>query len=380
MELLIAIQENPLATLEWLAQRTRKSKPTIAKRLVILEGSRPQNVFMQDPEQGRIYTVSPLLNYHNLGFEYFGAVVETESLKQTQKLEKLIVKHPYILHRSRCYGASNGILFQFRSPEGTRAKILEFLEQIVEKNIIVGYRSLASDHTLPVYTFLNAGKDYWNSSTMTWNFNWDQWFVKDGTEIPKRKPKGAPGKSLLWLTKKDIYLINEVLTSARRKNKEILTLLGAQGVEFTPQTFSRRYAAIREECFTKYRTFIDPTIFDVHNTVVITGQASKNYLNKLSARLSTNPVPFESTMRTADKELFWYIRLPGSHLSKLITGMSSDLDNLSVYLLDYRESARYLLEPAAFDEEEHKWIQDEEFMVSDVLKKNVPQKAHNKIL
>ncbi|MDF1540045.1 MAG: hypothetical protein P1Q69_14215 [Candidatus Thorarchaeota archaeon] len=366
MDLLIAIQENPLATLDWLADRTKVSKPTTAKRLAVLEGSRPQNISIRDPEQGRIFTVTPLLSYHNLGFEYSGAIVETKSLKQTNKLEKLISYHPYIRHRSRCYGAANGILMQFRSPEGSMTKILEFLDQLVERKLASGYRILPSNRSPPVYSSLSA-RD-WDLSTLTWDFDWDEWFAAEATDIPKNSPKGPSGNALSWLMKKDIYLMNEIIRSARRKNKAILEALRNQGIDFTPQTFSRRYTMMKDTCFIRYRTFIDPKVFDVYNNVVITGQASKSYLKKLSVRLNSNPIPFESSMRIAGSELFWYVRLQGAHLSKLISRMSSDMDDLRFYILDYSESFRYFLEPEAYNDDEHKWIQDDQFMIYDVLK------------
>ena len=139
-------------------------------------------------------------------------------------------------------------------------------------------------------------------------------------------------------------------------------------VDFTPQTFSRRYSSIKEECFNGYRTHFDPTIFDVYNTVIITGNASKNYLNKLAARLNSNPIPFESTLRVSGKEMFWYVRLQASHLSKLLSRMSTDLEHLSVYLLDYSESRRYAMEPEAYEEDQHRWNKDEQYMIHDVLK------------
>ncbi|MFW9851030.1 MAG: hypothetical protein ACFFF4_18030 [Candidatus Thorarchaeota archaeon] len=366
LKLLIAIQESPLATLDWLAKRTKTSKPTLAKRLAILEGSHPDRMFANDPEQGRVFSVAPILSYHNLGFEYFGTIIETNTLKQTKKLEKLIGSHPYIRHRSRCYGAANGLLLQFRYPEGSRGFIIEFLERLVADKIVIAYHPLASDQTSPVYTSLNAKG--WDPSSLTWDFDWDDWYHKEGTTTPLTKPSGPSGKALSWLTKKDIYLINEALTSSRRKNKEILISLREKGVEFTPQTFSRRYATLKEECFIRYRTFITPTIFDVYNTVILTGQGTRKYLRMLASRLDTHPIPFGSTMRIEGNNLFWYIRLQGAHLSKLISRVSSDLENLSVFLLDYSESMRYLLEPDAYNETKHSWIQDENFMIEDVLR------------
>jgi hypothetical protein len=366
LDLLIAIQERPLATLDWLAKRTKTSKPTIAKRLGVLEGTRPQVPSMLDPEKGRIFTVSPILNYHNLGFEYFAVIVETKALKETIRLEKMITNHPYIRHRSRCYGATNGLFFQFRSPIGSRDNLLTFLDTLVENGLASSYHQLASSQTPAVYSALNA--EDWDTSTLTWDFKWDEWFESKSEKIPSTAPKGPSGKVLTWLTRKDVYLMNEVIKSSRRKNKEILESLRKQGVEFTPQTFSRRYATIKEECFIKYRTFIDPTIFDVYNSVIISGEATKKYLKDLSDRLESNPVPFESSMRTDGKELFWYVRLQASHLSKLISRMSSDLNNLAVYLLDSSESYRYFLEPSAYDDQKHSWIQDERYMINDVLK------------
>ena len=102
---------------------------------------------MSDPEQGRSFTVAPLLSYHNLGFEYVAFIIETNTLKQTIKLEKLAPQYPYIQYRARCYGASNGLLFQFRIPEKSKKNVVEFMNQIVEKKIATNYQILASDQT-----------------------------------------------------------------------------------------------------------------------------------------------------------------------------------------------------------------------------------------
>ncbi|MCK5238399.1 MAG: hypothetical protein KAR33_02555 [Candidatus Thorarchaeota archaeon] len=48
--------------------------------------------------------------------------------------------------------------------------------------------------------------------------------------------------------------------------------------------------------------------------------------------------------------------------------MSTDLEHLSVYLLDYSESRRYAMEPEAYEEDQHRWNKDEQYMIHDVLK------------
>ena len=364
--MLIAIQENPLATIEDLAERTKVSKPTLAKRLSVLEGTRPQNLAFEDPEQGRFFTVIPNLSYHNLGFEYVGMIVETKQLKQTKQVEKIATKHPYTQYRARCYGASNGVLLQFRTPVGTREQIIQLADKMVEKGIGESYRELPADGNPPVYTSLNAKG--WIPKALSWDFNWSQWFELNGTGAIRKKPKGEQGKSLAWLTKKDMHVIQETMRNARRKNKEIMKAVQAQGIAFTPQTFSRRYNMMREECFESYRTLFDPSIFDVYNNIVIIGEGSKRFLNRLQIRMDSNPIPFESSLRIVGTEMFWYVRLQASHLSQLISTLSSKLTGMDLYLLDYNHSLIYFLWPDAYDEDNHAWKHDDDFMIHDVLK------------
>jgi len=162
--------------------------------------------------------------------------------------------------------------------------------------------------------------------------------------------------------------MSEVMKGARRKNLEIINELNRQGVSVTPQTFSRRYKMIQSDCFKGYSANIDPTIFDIYNTVVITGEGRKKYLAQLRNNLIEKPIPFLSVLRTIGSDLFWYLRVQSVHLSKIINQLYGELSNFSLDIIDYARSMIYVLMPEAFDEENKNWITTEDFMISDPLK------------
>jgi hypothetical protein len=84
--------------------------------------------------------------------------------------------------------------------------------------------------------------------------------------------------------------------------------------------------------------------------------------------MSENPIPFQSTLRVSDNDLFWLVRLSPSHLSTLLTNLHENLDDISVTLIDYTHSFLYSIWPETFDEENQTWRTDREFLVEQALK------------
>ena len=91
LSLLIAVQENPLGTIDELAKRVGISKPTATKRLEILHG------------RNKYFIVNPLLDYHNLGLEAVDLLVDVSDHEGILLLEKTATSHPYTAYRGRCY-------------------------------------------------------------------------------------------------------------------------------------------------------------------------------------------------------------------------------------------------------------------------------------
>ncbi len=354
--MLIAIQENPFGTIEELAQRAGISNPTAAKRLRILQGAGGEKSY---------FKVSPILNYYNMGLEAVDVLLETQGIEEMKTVERVAYHHPYTAYRSRVYGAENGVFLQFRAPHKSSAKIRELIRIFKKENIVKKHTFLKTTDEPTIHTSLRI--DGWDPKTLSWDFDWDKWFkISVSPSMPEERT-GARGSVLAWLTRKDLSVIQELMKGARRKNINIIRSLAKSGVEFTPQTFSRRYRMIREECIESHRVTFDPDVFDIYSNVIILGKGEETDLLKIRTRLKSSPIPFESTLRTMNSEFFWFLRLQPTHLSPLLARLYSHLSEMSVYIADYTNSKVYYIWPEAFDETTHKWRVDRRFMIEDVI-------------
>jgi len=353
LKLLLAVQENPFGTISELAKSTGTSKPTVAKRL-------------KELSDRRLFVVRPLLNDHNLGFEFVDVLLETKNLEGIKRLEDVAVKHPYTAYSGRCFGYFNGVLMQFRTPQGTRPLIHDLVDCLLKEGTVNWCKFFSIQDSPTVYTPMRI--EGWKSGTMTWDFDWDKWFEKKPKTVKQNAQYGEPGSALRWFNSKDAHILYEVMRGTRRKNLEILEKIKENGSTITPQTFSRRYQMIRDECFSGYWTTFDAGVFDIHNNVLVVGKGDSSYIKNLRERLMTQTMPFQSVMRTSGENLFWYIRLQSSHLSPVLSNLYENLEKMEVSLIDYEHSNGFFVWPGNFDEVNQKWIDGREYMIDNVLK------------
>lgn len=353
LSLLMAIQENPLSTVTDLMKRVEGSKPTVIKRLAYLRDN-------------RYFNVKALLNYHNLGFEAVDVLLDTGNLKDVERLEKVATNHPYTAYRSRCFGSHNGLFLQFRTPIGTSSKIGELLRILKDEGTVTDEEIfyLGDEPTISSSMRLNA----WDQKSMSWTFDWEKWFETDYEVVSPKSPKTKSGSVLEWLTKNDVYILQQLMLGAKRNNADMIRAIKELGVSITPQTFGRRLRLLEEFCVEKYRVNFNPKAFDIITNILIRGQGKKRYLRKLYSRMSIDPVPFESSLRVSDSELYWFVRMPPTHLSSLLTNLHENLENMTVTIIDYSQSFLYSMWPETYDEDTHSWRQDNEFMIDYALK------------
>jgi DNA-binding Lrp family transcriptional regulator len=353
LPLLMAIQENPLSTVLDLVKRVDGSKPTVIKRLSYL---RANNYF----------SVEALLNHRNLDFEVVDVFLEASNLKDVMRLETIANNHPYTSYRARCFGSYNGLFLQFRIPTGTRSKIEMLVDILKEKGIVTKDLIYHTGDEPSVRTSMNL--DAWNLKSMSWTFDWVKWFETEYPSTSPKPPKNKPGLALEWLTKNDVYMLQQLMINAKRNNAKMLRAIHEKGVTISPQTFGRRLRMLDEHCIEKYRVSFDPKAFDIITNIIVRGQGKKKYLRGLQSRMNANPIPFESTLRVSDSDLYWYVRMPPTHLSSLLTNLHGNLENMTVSIIDYSQSCVYSIWPETFNHETHSWIQDHEFMIDTALK------------
>jgi len=346
-----------LGTIEELAKRTGVSKPTTTRWLRQLSG-------VEGPK--RYFVINPLLDYYNMGLEATDVLLETPSLEAVLTLEQIAKAHPYTAYRCRCYGAYNGVLLQFRTPIGSSSRVRELVDLLRHAGLVTRSRFLTTTTEPTVYTSLRI--DGWRADTLTWEFDWERWFSMETAEDTDPRPHGRePGNVLQWLTERDLNILYELMRDARRKNVEIIRTLQRRGLSITPQTFSRRLRLIREHCINGYRVTFNPEAFDIYSNIIIFGRGDRQELAQLRARLQTEPIPFESTLRVIEDEMMWFVRLQATHLSPLLTNLYSLLTDMQVCIVDYPHSYIYYIWPETLDEERHEWRTDRAFMVEDVL-------------
>ncbi|MFW9909621.1 MAG: hypothetical protein ACFFEF_13700 [Candidatus Thorarchaeota archaeon] len=365
LPLLAAIQENPLGTLDELAKRAEMSRPTVAKRLEELQGYREIGDAKDKAPMKKYFYVNPLLNLESLGLELVQAFVEVKSYKKLETMEVLTTNHPYTSYRGRCYGYFNGLLLQFRIPQGTLSHLKEFLDSVIRDGIASNYEMWRLNDGRSTYTSMSVKG--WKPEILTWDFDWKNWFEIKSQNLQQPSMATRKGESLDWLTRKDIHLMNEVMLDARRRNTEIISELEKQGYSITTPTFSRRYAQIRDQCFSGYRVSIDPAAFDIYTNLLITGRDNQEDIDTLHSRLQSHPIPFESILRTMKNELFWTLRIQANHLSALLSSLQTRWSEMKVSILDYSKTMRYGIWAEAFDENAHAWKEDREFMVNQVM-------------
>ncbi len=370
MQILIALQEKPNATLEQLAKATKFSTSLvykIFKRLTETEN-------FEKPA----FSITAHPNLFSLGLEVIEVIVKCKNLSQINLMHHLSELHPYTIYWAKCFGNVNGVFFQFRIPIGTRYYIDELFLGLKEQDYVESYQILEFGIKNVIYTTVKL--ESWDLEQLSWNFNWEDWFHKQ-IEISQKEKKTQikseiniqdssrkNGYVRKWFKQRDAAILNEFVINARRKNKDIMdTLQTKNNINFSPQSFSRRFMKIKEECVDLYRVFIDPNAFQLITPVLILGKGDQNKIKELVMRLKLDPIPFNTVLKTKDSQIFWYLHLPSIFLTHILNKLQDFLTELQFLYIDVGTVRTWGLWHETYDDNNHNWIQTRKFMVDDVL-------------
>ncbi|MBY8993615.1 MAG: winged helix-turn-helix transcriptional regulator [Candidatus Heimdallarchaeota archaeon] len=344
LELLIALQEYPLAPASKLAKSVNLSTPTVITRLELLKKDKSY------------YNVFANLLPDTLDLEIVDVLIEIDSIENVEYFEKHICyNHPYTLFRIRCFGNFNGLYVQFRIPKNSLDILLDLLNYLKKEKKIRNYIiPITPSNTETVYTKANLKN--WEAKLMRWNFDWNAWIQKMASVDSKRILK-TPGKSLLQkLDALDIALLQELTMGARRKNTALMdslkldrTTVGLQ------QKISRKVKYLEEEIISQYMVFLRWEAFEIYNSFLVHCDCEEKTTNKLQNLLIKDPIPFESTFKITENGFLWYLRCPASHFSDISAIIWSLSKKVKLYYLDYKKSEFYGLWKGAFDSSNHKW-------------------------
>jgi len=287
-------------------------------------------------------------------------------------MTKLSIEHPYTIYRAKCFGAVDGVYMQFRVPSGTGNYIDELFGRLKGQSLIADYQILEFGINQVIYTTVKL--ESWILDKLAWNFDWKEWFSTPLSPIKSSgyttQPIKSPGYVKKWLRQRDVAILNELAIGARRKNKVIMEVLQEKSqIDFSPQSFSRRFMKIKDECVDLFRVFIDPNAFQLITPVLILGNGDSNKIRELMMRLKGDPIPFNSVLKTRDAQFFWYLQVPSIFLTYILNKLQGFLTEYQFFYIDVGTVRSWGLWLETFDDSKRDWIQTREFMVDDVLAK-----------
>ena len=371
MQILIALQEKPKATLEELANATKFSTSLVYKILKRLTDT--------ENFEKPAFSVTASPNLFALGLEIIEVIVKCKNLSQIKLMYHLSELHPYTIYWAKCFGNANGVFFQFRIPIGTRHYIDELFLGLKEQDYVESYQILEFGIKNVIHTTVKL--ESWNLEQLSWNFEWKNWFHKQiensqkekttqiNSELNTQDSAIKTGYVKKWFKQRDAAILNEFVIDARRKNKEIMhTLQTKSNINFSPQSFSRRFMKIKEECVDLFRVFIDPNAFQLITPVLILGKGDQSKIKELVMRLELDPLPFNTVLKNKKSQFFWYLHLPSIFLTHILNVLQDILTELQFFYIDVGTVRSWGLWHETYDDDSHNWIQTRKFMVDDVLR------------
>ncbi|WP_371805437.1 winged helix-turn-helix transcriptional regulator [Candidatus Lokiarchaeum ossiferum] len=358
LKILMEFQENPFITFEELAQKTKISKSVVFRTIKKFE----------DPSLKPAYlTIVAIPNLRALNFENFEVFVEAEQTHQIKSIITLCEEHPYIWYYARCYGKINGFSIQYRTPKGTRHQIQELLDILKTKNLIQNYYVLNFEENV-IYTHPQVKN--WDMETLSWNFDWNEWFLKKIEKIPIQQQQKNREKRLLTNLKQiDLLILKELLRNSRRKNIEMIQCMKTNGWEISQQQFSKKANYLKEVFILDYRAEIHPETLDILTPVLLWGRGEQEEILKLAVKIKHFPIPFISTFKYNKTLVYWYLHLSTFQLAELLLNLRPILSEIHFFFIDFPHSEKFSLETSNFNENQHDWIQTDQFIIYDVLEK-----------
>jgi DNA-binding Lrp family transcriptional regulator len=366
LEILLFIQDDPLATLSQIAMHINMSVSNVSARLNRLEN-----------EHKLFHGVQIDLQNDALELGLFDFFFHVKDIKNLNLLEKRFGHyHPYLRYRARCNGHKNGLYLQFRAPKDGLNYIEELASILVDKKILENYQYIKKNPNInPVR--VSSSLRSWNPEKKNWEFDWTIWRQKIKDSPVNTAPNKESVKSILpELTELDVKLLAELTLDARNKNVDIMKKIGLPVEPGTAQKVSRRIRFLKENAIKNYRINLQWSNFFLYQSMIIRGYNGNGNSNKIYNYIKDSSeddvrFPFRCNYYLADDGFFWYVRAPPNHLSEFTNFIWEVCPDFELYSLDYKHSQVYGLWDQTFDSERKTWKVSYDFMIDSVLSKMI---------
>ena len=357
LELIILLQEKPIANYSLIGKLLGLSSPTVKRRIDGLY-SKVINRIVAIPKYSRLNLV-PSSIFLEVNYTNF------------DKIEKIIDLHPYLYFRVRTYGKINGIHATFRLPQEGANYLKSFVKELINKNIAKNYLFFEhySDYTIRGTPRFSA----YTSKSGSWEFSWQKWIstpkdkvsrkdpIDDNIEHPKQKEKNIEFS--------DLEILSLLSADSRQKNVNILNKLTEK---LSPQRLSDKLQEIKQKYISTYRVYLNWGVFDF-TEVIFNVKTDSDFFKQL---LSTYPPPFQTTFRdyvdtNGRKGFLLYLSCPPSHLIDAFESLMKISNDVELYLMNRKQQYRAPLNIKAFDKKKMDWIVSEDYLVLNLFENKI---------
>lgn len=350
------IFKNPVIPYSHLAKSVGISPPTAKKRV--------QQLF----KKGVLYDIKAEYSPEALGLESHIFLVRVESIDKLRIVERILDLHPYLVIRSRCFGAITGAMFKVHIPIGTIQHIKEFLERLKDADLIEDIvHSTAIGRGIKTHIDLA----YWNQKDRCWTFKWTLWERNTDSvdyvphfdyfrKISQEKPKNV----LRHMKYEDFQILKELLSNPVEKQAVI-----AERLDIPQYTFSRRVKFLETNVIRNYVVHFNREFFGLTDELIFKAVCNQRAMSKLIYLLQNLDLPFESDFRHTENGFLWKILLPAKDKLKLIDILWSLFPDLQIMMLNPRTTKEKPFNPNNYSFRELAWRSSYEYMVEEVLEK-----------
>jgi len=347
---------DPTLPYNQISQIVNISPPTVKKRI--------NNLKRQSILQGIHAEYHP----EALGLESHIFLLRVNSIDKLLLLERVLDYHPYLVIRSRCYGAITGIFMKVHIPEGTIDKMKLFLEHLKDYDLI---SEIVHSTTIGKGIKTRIDLTYWDQKTAQWLFKWTLWNAnKDSVDyVPhfsyfQRLSHEKPKNVLKRMKHYDFQILHKLVLDATQKQS-----LLAEEIGIPQYTFSRRLKFLNENVIRNYVVTFDRMFFGLTDELIFKAVCSKRAMSKIIYLLQNLPLPFESDFRSTEDGFLWKILLPPDHKLELMNILWALFPDLQIMMLDPDTARTKPFNPENYSFSDKQWKDTYEFMVDSILQK-----------
>ena len=383
MEILHLLENYPLKSYSELAQKINVSPQTFIRRV---EELRAQNVIRE---------VYSSLNPESLHLERHIVIFLTESIEGIKTLELSCDVHPYTSSRYRIFGPEYGLYAVFDIPRESFRNLKLFLENLLVKKYCVKYYTHKSKGRRVFYP-----QPFHNNIIDLEEFDLEAYLVQETTPLYTGKDGRESYLSSLVLQPIELLILRDITLNFRTPMSQLIqkyrrymrTKKGELEDYIFPEIFrphleeffraERTENAIYMDFKKRYHNLIEKHVENYYLGInrktferfIIFGYVirniSKEEKSRLFGLLESERPPFSIYIEDLDRNLFLSLALPPYYQTNFAYFMKERYEKFSAYLLDSfgYNALKYRFYVGNYDIEKKKWREDEEWMVTGVIK------------